>query len=90
MNVMMDTPSRLELTAREIELIETALHTQEKILSVQSEAGGTGAGTKLAELSRLARRIGRARRTAHPECSPSLGQMFRNLFGRESRCTQNG
>ena len=87
---MLDHHKRLDLTAREFELIETALHTQEKILLVQSEAGGTGAGTKLAELSRLARRIGRARRTARPECTPSFGQMFRNLFGRDSRCTQNG
>lgn len=50
----------LELTSEDIKLIEAALHTQKKILSVQSQAGGSGAHLKLNELKRLIARVNRS------------------------------
>ena len=58
---MLERVKQLELTAKDFEIIEAALHTQQKILSVQSEAGGTGAREKLTDLKHLMQRIGRAR-----------------------------
>lgn len=50
----------LELTSEDLKLIEAALHTQKKILSVQSQAGGSGAHLKLNELKRLIARVNRS------------------------------
>lgn len=67
---MLDNLNTLDLTDKDIALIEAALHTQKKILSVQSEAGGSGANKKLSELKHLMKRISRntARQTdAEPQ-----------------------
>ncbi|MEO0937969.1 MAG: hypothetical protein AAFY38_07420 [Pseudomonadota bacterium] len=54
---MLDDTQTIGLTARELELIEAALQTQEKILSVQSRAGGGQAKARLADLQGVQRRI---------------------------------
>jgi hypothetical protein len=77
---MLDNLNRLDLTAKDIELIEAALHTQKKILSVQSQAGGTGSGQKLSELKHLIKRIGRTRVSKCPAQAPSWAQTVRSLF----------
>ena len=58
---MFDNLDRIDLSAKDIAMIEAALQTQKKILLVQSEAGGTGARQKLRELKHLLKRVGRAR-----------------------------
>lgn len=50
---MFDTTQKLEISPREIELIESALETQSKILGVQAGAGGAGATEKLNEVKRV-------------------------------------
>ncbi|MCV3272971.1 hypothetical protein [Roseobacter sinensis] len=80
---MLDNLHNLDLTAKDIELIESALHTQKKILTVQSQAGGSGAHKRLTDLKHLMKRIRRS--TARPETdtAQSWGQFARMLF-----CTQ--
>lgn len=56
---MLDEPNHLELSAEDLKMIENALHTQEKILSVQSRAGGNAAKTRLTELRNLIYRVRR-------------------------------
>lgn len=64
---MLDNFHDLDLTAKDIALIETALHTQKKILAVQSAAGGSGAHEKLTDLKHLMKRINRnSKRKAAP------------------------
>ena len=87
--MMLENLNRLDLTAKDIELIEAALHTQKKILSVQSQAGGTGAGHKLTELKHLMTRVRRARPAHAPAQSASWGQSLRSLFCTETRCNQS-
>ncbi len=78
---MFDSGKKLDLTTKDLEMIEAALHTQKKILSMQSEAGRTGARQKLSDLRHLMQRIGRSRRTA-PETEPVSWSLFgRTLFG---------
>ncbi len=77
---MLDTTNRLDLTTKDIEMIEAALHTQKKILAVQSEAGRTGARQKLSELKHLMKRVGRARPGATCRTQVSWTQMARGFF----------
>lgn len=56
---MLNNLNNLDLTAKDIEMIEAALHTQKKILAVQSAAGGSGARRKLTDLKHLMKRINR-------------------------------
>ena len=77
---MLDDTNRLDLTAKDIELIEAALHTQKKILSMQSKAGGTGARQKLYDLKSLMRRIGHTRAPRTSTTALSLSQMARSFF----------
>ncbi len=85
---MLENLNKLELTNKDIELIESALSTQKKILSVQSEAGGTGARQKLHELKHLMKRIGRSRSERKPPAGMSFLQMARNMFCADNRCGQ--
>ncbi|GFE48473.1 hypothetical protein So717_02260 [Roseobacter cerasinus] len=80
---MLDNLHNLDLTAKDLELIESALHTQKKILTVQSHAGGSGARQRLTDLKHLMKRINRS--TARPQRASrqSWGQFARMLF-----CTQ--
>lgn len=56
---MLEDVQKVEFTRRDIELIESALATQEKILAVQSRAGGRAARTRLNDLKSLMRRLRR-------------------------------
>ena len=85
---VMNDLNNLGLTAKDIELIESALHTQKKILSVQSQAGGTGAGRKLAELKRLSARIGRLRSVREPNDGWPFSYSLRSLFCSGPSCSQ--
>ena len=80
---MLDNLHNLDLTAKDIELIESALHTQKKILTVQSQAGGSGANKRLTDLKHLMKRIQRSTHRPTAETGQSWGQFARMLF-----CTQ--
>lgn len=58
---MLDRSQPSEFTDHDLEMIEDALFTQEKILSVQSRAGGNAAKARLNELQGLLRRMRRQR-----------------------------
>lgn len=77
---MLDDTHSVDLTSQDLELIEAALQTQEKILSVQSRAGGSAARTRLNDLKGLMRRL--RRQTPAPERTPAptWGQAARQLF----------
>ncbi|WP_227270571.1 hypothetical protein [Roseobacter weihaiensis] len=85
---MLDSLNRLDLTVKDIELIEAALHTQKKILSVQSEAGGTGSRQKLSDLTHLMKRIGRARPASDDMPAVTWSQMARGFFSLGGSCSQ--
>lgn len=76
---MLESANKLELTAKDLELIEAALHTQKKILSMQSKAGGTGSREKLSDLRHLMNRIGRTKASKSEPVSLSL--LARMIFG---------
>lgn len=76
---MLDDIHEVELTKQDLELIESALQTQEKILSVQTRAGGSAARARLNDLKGLMRRL--RRQTPRPNAAPSSwGQAARSLF----------
>jgi hypothetical protein len=54
---MLDQSQIAEFTDHDLEVIKDALFTQEKILAVQSRAGGNGAKTRLNELRGLLYRL---------------------------------
>ena len=56
---MLDDVQKIDLTKADLDVIETALATQEKILAVQSRAGGRAARTRLNDLKSLQRRLRR-------------------------------
>lgn len=78
---MLDDTTKLDLTRQDIELIEQALHTQEKILSVQSRAGGAGARTRLKDLKGLIRRLDRQTAVTTPaNTAPIWSQVARSIL----------
>ena len=77
---MFENLNRLDLTSKDIDMIEAALHTQKKILAVQSEAGGTGARRKLADVKQLMKRVGRAREAKNNGSAQSWTQMARMML----------
>lgn len=78
---MLDTANKLDLTAKDLELIEAALQTQKKILSMQSEAGRTGARQKLSELKSLIGRIGKSKQPDNSSECLSWSLIARSIFG---------
>ena len=56
---MIDEVQKVDLTRQDLDIIESALATQEKILSVQARAGGRAARTRLNDLKSLMRRLRR-------------------------------
>ena len=86
---MLVNMNSLELTAKDIELIEAALHTQKMILSVQSEAGGTGAQQKLGDLKHLLKRVGRARPVVKGTSAMSWAQTAFCMISSQGRCGQS-
>ena len=78
---MLDDYHKVDLTRQDLELIEAALHTQEKILAVQTRAGGDNAQAKLDALKGLIRRLGRQAPPSQPtEGGYSISQVARSLF----------
>ena len=77
---MLDETHSVDLTTQDLELIEAALRTQEKILSVQSRAGGSAARTRLNDLKGLMRRLRRQTPTANAAPATSWSQAARQLF----------
>ena len=77
---MLDETHSVDLTLQDLELIEAALQTQEKILSVQSRAGGDAARTRLNDLKGLMRRLRRQTPAPQGAASASWSQAARQLF----------
>lgn len=77
---MLDDTHTVDLTKQDLEMIEAALQTQEKILSVQSRAGGAAARTRLNDLKGLMRRLRRQTPAPHAGCTQSWSQVARQLF----------
>lgn len=83
---MLDALNKLNLTAKDIEMIEAALHTQKKILLVQSEAGGSGARQKLTDLKYLMKRVSRTRSKPARQAT-TWAQTVRCMFFSQSSCS---
>lgn len=77
---MLDDTHSLDLSRKDLALIEAALHTQHKILSVQSQGGGAGATSRMTEVAHLIKRVKRKTSTSSVSVSPSWAQMARSLF----------
>lgn len=56
---MLDERTTVDFTRQELELIEQALQTQKKILSVQNRAGSANVSTRLNDLKGLLKRLNR-------------------------------
>lgn len=70
----------VDLTPEEMQVIEAALHTQEKILSVQSRAGGDSTvGLRLSELKSVLANLQRQR--GKPGAATGGWFFGRSLFG---------
>ena len=78
---MLDQNQDIEFSDHDLEVIEEALFTQEKILSVQSRAGGNGAKTRLNELQGLLQRM---RRQRGDKAGKKTGQRL-SLWGQVTR-----
>ncbi|MEP4197577.1 MAG: hypothetical protein ABJL99_18290 [Aliishimia sp.] len=78
---MIHNTHSVDLTQQELKLIEAALHTQEKILAVQSRAGqDRSAKSRLDDLKSVLRNL--RRQTPHRDApQQSWTQMARTLFG---------
>jgi len=77
---MLDETHAVDLTADDLELIEAALQTQEKILSVQTRAGGREARARLNALKGLMRRLRRQSRVAARGDQTSWSDTAKSLF----------
>ena len=77
---MLDDTYAVDLTKQDLELIEAALQTQEKILSVQSRAGGSAARARLNDLKGLMRRLRRQTPAPSGAEGSSWSQTARSLF----------
>ena len=77
---MLDDTYAVDLTKQDLELIEAALQTQEKILSVQSRAGGSAARARLNDLKGLMRRLRRQTPAPSGAAASSWSQTARSLF----------
>lgn len=72
----------VDLTPQELNVIESALRTQEKILSVQSRAGGDDSATaRLSELKQVLRTLDRQSGPVAPVQCQGWGSMARGIFG---------
>lgn len=82
---MFDSKACTDFNEHDLDLIESALHTQEKILAVQSRASGNNtAKLRLNELKSVLRRVRRRNGiTAETPCRATggLGGFARALFG---------
>ena len=83
---MINNSTSVDLTPQEIEVIENALHTQEKILSMQSKASNDGqAARQLNRLQSVLRNL--QRQSPIAKNSPALwGVLGRFVGGQQSSC----
>jgi len=65
---MIDKSSRFDLNAKDVDLIEAALETQSKILSLQANAGGSGARLRLNNVKRVLAKIEAQRPVSRKPC----------------------
>lgn len=78
---MFDDRPQVNFSPEELTLIESALQTQEKILSLQSRAGASAAREKLTDLKALLRRIEATAPTARrSDPGAGWGRIARSLF----------
>ena len=79
---MFDDTQKLEISQKELELIEAALHTQSKILGVEANAGGSQALRRLNDVKRVLATISQQKRTQRSatRVCPKRSAMAR-LFG---------
>jgi hypothetical protein len=82
---MLEPTTCVDFTEQDLEMIESALQTQEKILSVQSRASGSNAAKlRLIELRAVLRRVrSKNGKTPQTPCRKvtGLGGFARALFG---------
>ncbi len=79
---MMHNKQSVDLSPAEIEVIEAALHTQEKILAMQSRAGGdTTAATRLTQLKSVLRNLRRQNPIHQARPAQGFSAMARSFFG---------
>jgi hypothetical protein len=76
---MQSTQNLMELTQSELTVLETALQTQVKILSVGAHAGAENAEDRLNEVKRVLARITPLRKPAAEPKSVVLGWFQRHL-----------
>jgi hypothetical protein len=76
---MLDQYKDVEFSGHDLEVIEEALFTQEKILSVQSRAGGNAAKVRLNELQGLLRRV-RSQRGGQAKQPTGIRAMFARVL----------
>jgi hypothetical protein len=76
---MLDKNQEIEFSIHDIEMIKEALFTQEKILAVQSRAGGNTAKTRLNELRELLGRM-RTKRAGDPMPQTGLWGQFTRVI----------
>ena len=77
---MLEDVQKIELTRQDLEMIESALATQEKILAVQSRAGGRDARARLNDLKSLMRRLRRQVPDDAPAPSQGWSRFARSFF----------
>lgn len=68
---MFNAKQKLEVTQDELVVIEAALHTQIKILSVQASAGGSGARRRLNEVKRVLARAAQHKKAVDKANDPN-------------------
>ncbi len=65
---MFDANYKIDLSARDIEFIETALETQSKILRLQASAGSVEARSRLDDVKRTLAKLDMQRPVARKPC----------------------
>ena len=80
---MFEETKKLDVTQKDLEVIEAALQTQFKILGVEANAGGTGALERLNDVKRALAKIDQqaapVEKTAAPKSGLRLG--MGRIFG---------
>ena len=79
---MLDDIKKVDLSQHDLDLIEQALHTQEKILTVESRVGTKASRTRLNDLKGLLQRLSRQRQPEPTPCAqtPGFSGFARALF----------
>ena len=81
--------NKMDLSEQDMAMIEAALQTQKKILSVQNQAGGADAAQKLTELKHLMRRLGRVRPQRPVQSGWTWSNAFLNMRGTTGSCSHS-